>query len=41
MQPNFEKMTISELRAHALAHREEIEPLREIYRRRTPDAEAV
>ena len=41
MQPNFEAMTIAELRAYALAHRYEIEPLREIYRRRTPDAEAV
>jgi hypothetical protein len=41
MHPNFETMTISELKAYALAHRDEIEPLREIYRRRTPDAEAV
>ncbi len=41
MHPNFEKMTTSELRAYALAHRDEVEPLREIYRRRTPDAEAI
>jgi hypothetical protein len=41
MHPNFEKMTTAELKAYALAHRDEIEPLREIYRRRTPDAEAV
>jgi hypothetical protein len=41
MQPNFETMTNAELKAYALAHRDEIEPLREIYRRRTPDAEAV
>jgi hypothetical protein len=41
MQPNFETMTICELKAYALAHRDEVEPLREIYRRRTPDAEAV
>jgi hypothetical protein len=41
MQPNFETMTTTELRAYALAHRDEVEPLREIYRRRTPDAEAI
>jgi hypothetical protein len=41
MQPNFETMTISELKAYALAHRDEVEPLRELYRRRTPDVEAV
>jgi hypothetical protein len=41
MQPNFETMTTAELKAYALAHRDEVEPLREIYRRRTPDTEAV
>lgn len=41
MHLKFEKMTISELRVYALAHRDEIEPLREIYCHRTPDAEAV
>jgi hypothetical protein len=41
MQPNFETMTISELKAYALAHRDEVEPLREIYRRRTPDSAAI
>ncbi len=41
MQPNFETMTIVELKKYALAHRSEVEPLRELYRRRTPDEEAV
>jgi hypothetical protein len=34
-------MTVAELKAYALSHRDEVEPLRELYRRRTPDAEAV
>ena len=41
MQSNFEAMTVAELKSYALSHRNEIEPLRELYRRRTPDAEAV
>ena len=41
MHPNFETMTIAELRAYALTHRDEVEPLKEIYRRRTPDTDAV
>jgi hypothetical protein len=41
MQANFETMTIAELKAYALSHREEIEPLRELYRRCTPDSEVV
>ncbi len=41
MQPNFEKMTNAELRAYAVAHREDVEPLRVLYRRRTPDSEAI
>ena len=41
MQPNFEAMTNQELRAYALAHRETIEPLRVLYDRRSPDAEAI
>ncbi|KJH70696.1 DUF6887 family protein [Aliterella atlantica] len=41
MQPNFETMTNAQLIAYALAHREHIEPLRVLYQRRTPDAEAV
>jgi hypothetical protein len=41
MQPNFEKMTNKELIAYALSHREEIEPLRVLYSRRTPDSEAT
>lgn len=39
MQPNFETMTNAELIAYALAHREQIEPLRVLYQRRIPDAE--
>jgi hypothetical protein len=41
MQPNFEAMSNAELRAYALSHRNAIEPLRELYRRRTPDSEAA
>lgn len=41
MQPNFEAMTSRELIAYALTHRNEIEPLRVLYNRRTPDAEAT
>jgi hypothetical protein len=41
MQPNFEIMTNAELRAYVLTHRDEIEPLRILYSRRTPDSEAV
>ncbi|MBC6481561.1 MAG: hypothetical protein GDA56_31220 [Hormoscilla sp. GM7CHS1pb] len=41
MQQNFEVMTNKELIAYALAHREEVEPLRVLYRRRTPDSEAI
>lgn len=41
MQPNFEAMTNEELRAYALAHRDELEPLRVLYKRRTPDSEAI
>lgn len=41
MQPNFEKMTNKELRAYALAHREDIEALHVLYSRRTPDSEAL
>jgi hypothetical protein len=33
--------TLTKFCLDALAHRDEIEPLREIYRRRIPDAEAV
>ncbi|AFZ24292.1 hypothetical protein Cylst_2049 [Cylindrospermum stagnale PCC 7417] len=39
--PNFEQMTNRELRAYALAHRDELEPLRVLYSRRTPDSEAT
>lgn len=41
MQPNFEAMTTKELIAYALAHREDIQPLRVLYSRRTPDSEAT
>lgn len=41
MRPNFEAMTNKELIAYALAHREDVEPLRVLYNRRTPDSEAT
>jgi hypothetical protein len=41
MQPNFKAMSNLELTRYALAHRGEVEPLRELYRRRTPDDEAT
>ncbi|MEH2195388.1 MAG: hypothetical protein V7K98_22485 [Nostoc sp.] len=41
MRPNFEAMTNKELIAYALAHREDVEPLRVLYGRRTPDSEAI
>ncbi|MBW4684671.1 MAG: hypothetical protein KME40_06120 [Komarekiella atlantica HA4396-MV6] len=41
MRPNFEAMTNKELIAYALAHREDVEPLRVLYSRRTPDSEAT
>ncbi len=41
MQPNFEAMTNKELIAYALANRHEVEPLRVLYNRRTPDSEAT
>ena len=41
MKPDFEKMTSKELREYALAHREDIEPLRILFGRRSPDSEAI
>lgn len=41
MKPNFEEMTNRELREYALSHREEIEPLRILFNRRSPDSEAT
>ncbi len=41
MQPNFKTMSTIELKRYALSHRGEVEPLRERYRRRTPDEEAI
>lgn len=41
MRPNFKEMTSAELRAYALAHRDDVEPLRVLYGRRSPDSEAT
>jgi hypothetical protein len=41
MKPDFNKMTNQELRKYVLTHREEIEPLRVLFSRRTPDSEAI
>lgn len=41
MKPNFEAMSNAELKAYALAHRDEIEPLRVLFNRRTPDNEST
>ena len=42
MRQNFEDMTSAELTAYALAHRDDIEPLRVLYSRRNPpDSEAT
>jgi hypothetical protein len=41
MKPDFEKMTNKELREYALAHRDDIEPLRILFGRRSPDSEAI
>lgn len=41
MKPIFEAMTDAELRTYALAHRDEIEPLRVLFSRRSPDSEAI
>jgi hypothetical protein len=41
MQPDFEKMTNKELRDYALNHREEVEALRVLFSRRTPDSESI
>lgn len=41
MRPNFEEMTNAELRAYALAQRDDFEPLRVLYSRRSPDSEAT
>ncbi len=41
MQPNFHEMTNQELIQYILAHRDELEPLRVLYDRRTPDEEAT
>ncbi|MGC1393356.1 MAG: hypothetical protein WA828_03665, partial [Coleofasciculaceae cyanobacterium] len=41
MRPNFEEMTSAELRDYALSHRDDIEPLRVLYSRRSPDSKAT
>ncbi len=41
MQPNFQAMTNKELIGYALTHRDDVEPLRVLYSRRTPDSEAT
>lgn len=41
MQPNFKAMTNKELIAYALAHRDDVESLRVLYSRRSPDSEAI
>ena len=41
MKPNFKQMNNQELIKYALAHREDNEPLRVLYSRRTPDEKAT
>lgn len=41
MQPNFEQLSNKELIQYALTHRDELEPLRVLYSRRTPDEQAT
>ena len=41
MQPNFQAMTNKELIGYALTHWDDVEPLRVLYSRRTPDSEAT
>jgi hypothetical protein len=38
MKPNFKTMTVAELRAYAIEHREDLDSLREMLNRRDPDA---
>jgi len=41
MPADFESMTSAELITYALSHRQEVEPLRVLYRRRQPDSEVT
>jgi hypothetical protein len=41
MQPNFEQLSNKELIQYALTHRDELESLRVLYSRRTPDEQAT
>jgi hypothetical protein len=41
VKPNFEAMSNAELKAYALAHRDDVEPLRVLSSRRTPDSEST
>jgi hypothetical protein len=38
MMPNFETMTNAELKSYALAHRDDVTPLRVLFSRRSPNA---
>lgn len=39
MEPNFDQMSRSELKAYALTHRDSIEAVRALFSRRSPDGE--
>ncbi len=39
MKPNFEKMSKAELKAYVLQHRDDIEAVRHLFSRRTPERE--
>jgi hypothetical protein len=41
MQPNFDQMSIKELRAYVLEHREDMDALDALVSRRSPDSEAT
>ena len=41
MKLKFDEMSTKELRAYILAHRQDMEPLRVLYSRRSPDSEAT
>lgn len=41
MKPNFEEMTRKELKAYVLTHRDDIDALRSLFSRRSPDETAT
>lgn len=41
MKPNFDEMSKAELKAYVLTHREDDEAIRALFRRRSPDSEAI